>query len=244
MKIQTITDFPTLGELFARVGMRSTEFSRAPLFAYMRDATVPAETRLSYVPYMVHFVMTFADLYAYVLREEPARDRFQELVNIHSYEDGGRWKWFLADLRNMGFDPMLRFSDAIRFIWSDATRCQRILSYQICRLGFRADSMQKLVLAQCIEATGKVALQATARVEQELRAKVSYKSIYFGNHHFETESSHTIEDEDVMRDICTTRISIQDLKYLQAMVDESFGYFRDFTDEALAFARKGLSIAA
>jgi predicted membrane-bound spermidine synthase len=90
-----------------------------------------------------------------VLREEPAKDDFQALVNAHTQEDGGHWNWFLADLASLGQDPRLPFSDALRFLWSERTTKLRMLSYGMCRLGLGASSLHKLVLVQCIEATAE-----------------------------------------------------------------------------------------
>ena len=87
------------------VDTRADEYAKAPLFALMRDTSVDPRQRLAFVPALSHFVMTFADIYALVLREEPTSDELQQLVNVHTREDGGHWRWFLADLDKLGHDP-------------------------------------------------------------------------------------------------------------------------------------------
>ncbi len=83
------------------------------------------------MPSAAHFVMTFADLHHFFLIEEQPRDRFEELANQHLSEEATHWKWYLADLTNLDLDPTLRLTDALRFIWSDATKQTRLLAYQI-----------------------------------------------------------------------------------------------------------------
>ena len=109
---------------------------------------------------MAHYVITFGDLCKHVLREEPAKDRFQEIVNAQTYEEADHWRWFIADLEKLGHDPTLRFSDALRFLWSDETARSRVLAYQtIVRLAFGADSLRKLVVVHCAEATASVTVK-------------------------------------------------------------------------------------
>src|SRR5262245_32468661 len=106
--------------VFEHIAVRSAEFKQRPLFLYLGNEAINPRTRLEFVPCVAHFVMTFADLYHFFLTENPPRDRFQELVNIHLSEEGTHWKWFLADLTNLDLDPLLHFTDALRLLWSDA----------------------------------------------------------------------------------------------------------------------------
>ena len=84
---------------------KTEAFARAPLFDFLRDTSIEPRDRLSFAPCVAHFVMTFADLYALVLREEPAQDKYQEIVNAHTREDENHWRWFLADLDKLDADP-------------------------------------------------------------------------------------------------------------------------------------------
>ncbi len=222
---------------------KTAAFADLPLYAFMRDASIDPRQRLSFVPALAHFVMSFADLYGLVLRDEPARDRYQEIVNAHTYEDGGHWKWFLADMEKLGHDPRLPFSDALRFIWSDATTQIRMLSYRMCQLGLGADSLHKLVLVQCIEATGKVSLEHSAIIARELALSSRKPLVYFGAHHVETEANHTLEDGSVHGMLAAIRLDPELSRELVTLVDSSFAAFTAFADELLAFARSGLRIA-
>jgi hypothetical protein len=222
---------------------KTDAFAALPLYAFMRDTSIDPRQRLPFVPALAHFVMSFADLYGLILREEPARDKYQEIVNAHTYEDGGHWKWFLADLEKLGYDPQLPFSDALRFLWSDATVQIRMLSYRMCQLGLGADSLHKLVLVHCIEATGKVSLEHSAMIARELTLSSRKPLVYFGAHHVDTEADHTLEDEGVHAMLADITLAPELSRELVTLVDSSFAAFTAFADELLAFAKSGLRIS-
>ncbi|HWO08770.1 MAG TPA: hypothetical protein VNN80_04800, partial [Polyangiaceae bacterium] len=89
-------------EVLAYIKTKKAEFAALPTFEFMRDRSVAPEQRLALAPCMAHYVMTFADINAFVLRQEPARDKYQELVNIHTYEDASHWPWYVEDLAKLG----------------------------------------------------------------------------------------------------------------------------------------------
>jgi hypothetical protein len=222
---------------------KTAEFARHPFYAFLRDEEVDSRQRLAFAPALAHFVMTFADIYALVLREEPAKDKYQELVNAHTYEDGGHWKWFLADLVKLGADPRLRLSEALRVLWSDATAKSRMLSYHICHLSLGADSLRKLVLVQCIEATGAVTLKHVAPIGSELARLTGKNLVYFGPHHSDTESDHTMEQEGVKGMLTDVELGEDTARELIELVARSFALFTAAADEMLAFARAAVPLA-
>jgi hypothetical protein len=179
--------------------------------------------------------MTFSDLYAMVFREEPARDKLQEIVNAHTYEDGGHWKWFLADLPKLGCDPLLTLSEALRLVWADDNVRIRALSYGICRMAMGASSLQKLVLVQCIEAAGKVSLRHVSRAGKDFAQQTGKNLVYFGPHHFDTEGQHTLEQDGVHAMIDEMTVTPEVSRELSAMVDRSFDLFGGFADDLFTF---------
>lgn len=223
------------------VDHKSTEYETLPLFAFMRDPAVPPRDRLGFVPALAHFVMTFADLYAHVLREEPATDSFQELVNAHTYEDGGHWKWFLADLVTLGYDPVANTSQTVRLLWSPETLHTRLLSYRICRLGMGASSLEKLVLVQCIEAVGKISLTHAAPIGRALANELGKPLVYFGPHHLDTEADHTLEEAGVRSSLTSVEVSEQQSLALRSLIDETFAAFAAFSADLLTFAEAARS---
>lgn len=216
---------------------RTAELEGAELFTFLNDKSIDCAERLRFAPWVAHFAMTFADLYALVLKEEPPRDAYQELVNAHASEDEDHWKWFLADLSKLNADPMIRFSDALRFVWSDAAVQMRLLSYHMCRLGFQASSLQKLVLVHCIESVGKVTVKHVSAVGQEYTDKTGKKLVYFGKYHSDSEADHTLEDEQVHSSVQDIQLDDDAAEKYCEIVEDSFRYFRAFLDEMLAFAK-------
>jgi hypothetical protein len=223
---------------------RTREFEGAPLFEFLRDKRIEPGKRLAFAPSVAHFVMTFADLYSFVLKEEPPRDKYQELVNAHTREDENHWRWFLDDLDKLGRDPRVTFTDALRFVWSERTVKTRLLSYHMCRLGFGADSLQRLVLVHCIEAAGKVTVRHVAAAGVEFAALTGKKLVYLGQHHSDTEGEHTIEAADVHRSIEDIALDVNRADALSAMVDDAFKYFFAFTEDMLESAKSNPPIGS
>jgi len=224
------------------IEQETMELGRAPFFDFLRDKGIDARRRLAFAPCTAHFVMSFADLYALVLREEPTSDPYQTLVNAHTREDENHWQWFLKDLEKLGANPAIPLSDALRFVWGDATVRMRVLTYQMCRLGFRADSLRKLVLVHVIEAAGKVTIESVSEVGREFGLATGERLVYLGPHHFDTEGNHTIETSSVHSAIEDIPLDADTAAELIAMVVESFGYFRSFVDEMHDFAVHGQAL--
>jgi hypothetical protein len=217
---------------------RGERFAGRPLFGYLRDAKVEPAQRLAFIPSLTHFVMSFADLYRFFLVEKNPTGRYQELINAHLSEDVHHWKWFLNDLSTAGLDPTVHFTDALRYIWGDATPKTRALTYGICKLSGGLSPLEKLVMVQCIETTGAVALGAVAFAGRDFEGKSGKKLVYFGTHHVDTESEHTLEQESVRKDLDDIKLSEAERVRCLAVVDEAFAYFEEFVDEIFLCAKK------
>lgn len=223
--------------VLAYIDKQTRAYEELPLFAFMRNEALDPGERLGFVPALAHFVMSFSDMYVHVLRDEPTTDPFQELVNAHTHEDAGHWKWFLADLTILGEDPTQRFSDSLRFVWSDKTVKSRMLAYEMAKLGLRASPLERLVLVHCIEAVGAVSLAAAAPLGRELGERAGKPLVYFGPHHIDTESNHTLEDASVHAKLEAVSIPEAQRANVMHIVDRSFAAFVDFSAELLRFAQ-------
>jgi hypothetical protein len=224
-------------QVFEHIAARSAEYAENPMFLYLRDSHVDSRKRLEFVPWISHFVMTFADLYNSFLIEEPAPgDRFQELVNTHLDEESTHWKWFLTDLDTMGLNPTLRFTDALRLLWGSETRKTRALAYEVCKLSSGLSSLEKLVLVHAIEATGRVALEALVPVGVEFGTESGRRLVYFGQHHLDTERQHTVEEDGTRKFLEGVPVDGPQLARLCGIVDDVFKHFSTFADEAFARA--------
>ena len=215
---------------------QASQLARHDFFRFITDASVDPRERLGYAPCISHFVMTFADLYTLVLREEPARTSYQELVNAHTYEDGGHYKWYLADLARLGCDERLPLSDALRLVWGDHSVRIRMLSYEMIKLGLGASSLQKLVLVQCIESAGKVSLTHVAQSARDFTQREGKPLLYFGSHHVDTEEQHTLEGADAQDLVSGIELADEAFVELAPLVSKTFQLFGGFADDLLAFA--------
>lgn len=225
-------------KVIQHIEARTRIFERHPAFAFLKDSTIEPEDRLAFVPSVAHYVITFGDLCRHVLREEPARDRFQEIVNAQTYEEAEHWKWFIADLEKLGHDPVIRFSDALRFLWSDETAKSRILSYQLCRLAMGADSLRKLVIVHCAEATANVTVKHVVMAGKDWTAKRGQRLSFFGGGHDDAEDDHTLWKAEILKLLNEVELPPETEHELINMVDQAFDYFTDFIDELLAMAKK------
>ena len=216
---------------------RTEEFSRLPVFAYMADQSIAPEQRLSLAPCMAHYVMTFADMNAYVFREEPAQNKYQHLVNIHTREDASHWPWFVADLKRLGLDRRFAFSEVLEFLWGEETVKSRLLSYEMCRLTLQATPLQKLVIVECVEATGNIFLGLASRIGRELEQATGTQYIYYGPHHFGCESGHTMGTQDVEQQLESIQLAEEERGTALALVDKVFALYTDFVGELLAYAK-------
>jgi hypothetical protein len=219
--------------IFEHITRRAAEYAQQPIFVYLRNREVDCRKRLEFVPWLAHFVMTFADLYQLFTVEKPAAtDRFQQLVNAHLEEEDNHWKWFLADLEAMDLNPTLELTDALRVLWGPETAKTRALAYQVCRLSSGLSSLEKLVLFHAIEATGRVALEALAPVGAELETRRGKRLVYFGQRHLDTERQHTVEEESTHQFLESVDIDAAQAARASAIVDEIFEHFGLFAAEA------------
>ena len=201
----------------------SASLGAHPVFVRLRDGSIDAHERLRFVPATAHFIMTFADLCRFFLPVNPPSDRFDELANMNLSEEGDHWKWFLADLSSLDLDPTMRLTDAMRLLWSDATRKTRQLGYELCRASAGLNSLERLVLVLSIEATGKVALESAAAAGREVASKLGKKLVYFGNQHLDSELGHTLSEDDVRRELAVVDLDSAGRQQLEDLVDRVFG---------------------
>jgi hypothetical protein len=219
-------------DVFTHIELRSAEYAQNPMFVYLSDERIEPRKRLEFVPWISHFVMSFADLYNFFLVEEPPSDRYQELVNTHLKEESSHWKWFLTDIDTMGLNPTLQFTDAVKLLWGTETLKTRSLAYEVCRLSSGLSTLEKLVLVHAIEATGRVALEALVPVGVEFASASGRKLVYFGQHHLDTERTHTVEEESTRTFLEAIPITAEQLAAACAIIDDVFKHFDTFAHEA------------
>jgi hypothetical protein len=210
------------------------EFTQLPFFQFMRDKNIDPRQRLSWAPWISPIIMNFADLNKYVLRQEPATDKIQEFINLHTYEDDHHWIWFLEDLEKLGFNPLLKYTEMLRFVWSKNTEKSRFICNKIGRLfESQSDTLLKLVITEAIEATGYVFLFSTSEVSKQLQpiTKVNYR--YFGPTHLEVETTHSTGTSEFREFIRSLELTEEVRQQAFELVEQVFKLFTEVVQELM-----------
>ena len=180
------------------IEVKKHEFEQHPLFEFMRDQSISPQQRLGFAPCLAPFAMNFGDLNKYFLRENPPSNPIQEMINVHTFEDDHHWLWYLKDLALLGLDHTVKFSDTLKFMWSDETQHTRLVCTHLALWYTQQTNPQlKLAITEAVEATGHVILYRTAQVATELEQVTHIKYPYFGQSHFDLETGHPIGTDNV-----------------------------------------------
>ena len=224
-------------EVLALIEKKKQEFVQLPFFMFLQDKSIDPRQRLAFAPCFAPFVMGFGELNKYSFRNEQSIDSIQSIVNHHTYEDDYHWLWFLDDLKSLGFDQFLHFSDALRLLWSEETRIPRQAVYELHRYTFQASPIQKFVVIEAIEATADIFLSATTQVAQELAAMTGEEYAYFGSYHSIVDSGHTMHSSEVEECMEAIQLNPENRKKALSLVRKVFGIFTELMNGLYVYAR-------
>ncbi len=219
------------------IEQKNQEFAQLPFFEYMQDETVDPRQKLAFAPVITPLALEFSELCKRVLRVEPAINKVQEMVNQHTREEHFHWQWLLEDMDKMGIDHSLRFSDVVRFLWSDHTRVSRSMYSLFERYTYQADPIMRLVAIEVSEVTANVFFRATKPVALQLEETTGQEFRYFGMCHNHIENTHSLHSPEGMQYI--REVEVPEEVYQQAMelIDLAFVYFAELVDEFLKFIK-------
>lgn len=224
-------------EVLELIQQKQQAFAQLPLFQFLEDPKVDPRQKLTFTPFFAFFVMSYADLNKYVLRDEPTQDAVQELINNHTYEEETHWFWFIEDLKQLGFDKTMPLSETLKFLWSDESKVQRQVIYKLFHLAAQGSPVERLVLMEAIEATADIFLEATKSAALGLQTITHKRYRYFGDIHVIADSSHAIYSEDVEAFIHGIEITEQTRETLFALVEEVFEIFTTLMNDLLTYAQ-------
>lgn len=220
--------------VLAAITERKEAFAGLPFFSFLRDESLGAEQRLAFFPCMAHWIMSFADLNRYFLRSEPATDEYQRRVNVFSREDDDHWLLYIEDLQKLGFDKLYTGADWLKFLWSDETRANRMLSYRIARLVMGASAVQRLAIIEAMEEAANVFFSLTIKLAEQLQEQTGTELRYLGHYHFNLEAEHTGAGDH--ESLARIELDEETRRGAVHMVEEVFELFEDWADEVLRFA--------
>jgi hypothetical protein len=216
---------------------RKRAYAELPFFDHLRDDTLPARARLAFFPCMAPFIMSFGDLNRHMLRVEPTDDPYLAMINAHTYEDDHHWPWYLEDFVKLGHDrSLLTPTGTLRFMYSDETVQNRLLSHRLAHLIWNAEPVVRLAVVEAIEETGNVLFALTTKLAIQVQRETGTELRYCGEFHFNLESGHAMNNEHAE----LARITLDQARRTDALAraDQVFAWFEDWTHELLAFAGK------
>jgi hypothetical protein len=227
-------------EVLELIQKRKKEFAKLRLFQFLKDQNIDPLKRLSWVPCFAPFAMNFKDLNAYAMREEPATNPIQEMINKHTYEDGQHWAWYLTDLEKLAIDPSMRFTETLRFLWGEETQQTRYLCYNLFALCvFQRDPLLKLAIIESIEETGTVALSALAQLGRDIEEKTEKRCRYFSAYHLGVETGHIqggLDYEETEKMLENIELSEEQKSKSFELVNEVFDSFTKCVEELMSYA--------
>ncbi len=219
-----------------KISENKQAYTQLPLFQYMRNSSLSEEERLAFYPCMAYFILSFGDINKYMLREEPATNAYQQRVNIHSYEDDHHWPWYLEDFSKLGFDRLCTPTAWMRFLWSEETSQNRILTYRLAALIATASAVERIAIIEAIEETGNVLFAAMLPLAQAIETRSGIELRYCGEFHFALESGHAAGSDRL--EISEIQLDETTQARCLFLVDEVFTLFEAWTQELLAYATK------
>jgi hypothetical protein len=227
-------------EVLEFIQQKKQDFAKLQLFAYMQDNNINPLQRVAWAPCLAPFAMHFKDLNAMALRQEPATNSIQEMINKHTYEDGRHWAWYLSDIESLSIDIPMRFTDVLRFLWGKETEKTRGLCqdlYALCKL--EQDPIIKLTVIECIEVTGTVALAALCKLGQDLEKVTQKRFRYLSAYHLGVETGHVQgglsynETDDFLH---TIQLTEEQKEKCLKCVETVFKGFSECMDEFMLYA--------
>jgi hypothetical protein len=226
-------------EVIALIEKKKQEFAQTPFIKFLQDKSIDPRQRLAWAPGFAPFAMSFKDFNRLVLHKEPATSKLQEMINEHTYEDGRHWVWFLQDLKLMGYDYSMNFTDTLKFLWGEETQKVRQMAYNLFAMcTFEDDILMKLAIIESIEATGNVALFEIAQVTKELQQITKQHHPYFGESHYAKETGHIqAEMDDVEHFVESIQLTEAQREKAFALVEKVFADFSESMNEMLVFAK-------
>lgn len=227
-------------EVLEFIETKKQELAQTQFIKFLQDKTVDPRQRFAWVPAFAPFVMMFKDFNEIILRKEPVDSKLQEIINQHSNEDAQHWVWFLQDLKLMGYNPPINYTDTLKFLWGNENIKVRQWAYKIFAIcPLEEDILIKLVVAESIEAAGNCGFTEFSQIARELTEITKQHYPYFGASHLAKETGHIQVGMDSVENFLET-IQLTEVQKEKAftLVEKVFAYCAEAMDEMFTFAQK------
>ncbi|MBD2613464.1 MAG: hypothetical protein RMY62_018960 [Nostoc sp. ZfuVER08] len=214
---------------------KNQEYAQLPFFKYMEDETINPRQKLAFAPVIAPLAMEFSELCKRILRDEPTTDYIQQMVNVHTHEEHFHWQWLLEDMEKMGIDYPMRFSDAVRFLWSEHTLVSRSMLPLFERYTRGAHPIIKLVAIEVSEVTANVFFRSTKYAALQLQETTQAEFRYFGMRHNHIENTHTLHTPASLQTMRDIEVPEEIRQQILEFIDVAFEYFTDLINEFFAY---------
>lgn len=207
------------------ISEKRVEFLSHPFFEFLNDYTIPLNQRISFLPHLSYFVMSFSDINKHILPFENPQTELEHAVNAHASEDANHWQWLLNDLKSTGEDKIGPLSEHIKFLWGEGNKNGRLLTYKLINLTYNQPAKMKLVAIEVMEATGNATFETLAHITKNRKPALEF----CGNLHLGHETGHAIgSDGDI---VDTISYSPKEMEQVHAIINNGFLAFEDFFSE-------------
>ncbi len=110
---------------------------------------------------------------------ESSQDQLKQAINNHTYEDGKHWPLYLTDLKKLGFDQQISFSNALKFLWGNDTYYQRFAFYRMCRLAYENEHpILPYCIMESVEMFGHFLFEILASVSAQFQEETGIELHY------------------------------------------------------------------
>ncbi|WP_335153100.1 hypothetical protein [Nostoc sp.] len=131
----------------------------------------------------------------------------------------------------------MRFSDAVRFLWSEDTKVSRSMFPIFERYTRGADPIIRLVAIEVSEVTANVFFRSTMSAALQLQQITQTEFRYFGTRHNHIENTHTLHTPASMQIMKEIEVSEEVRQQALELIDVAFEYFTDLVNEFLVYIK-------
>jgi hypothetical protein len=211
-------------------------FSDAPLFAFLRDESIPPLERLAFYPIEAQFIMSLGDLDRRFFREAPPASPSRHTPSAPLA--GEDQKELSPALRDELVDAASRpFStDRLRLLFSHKPLYHRRLSYRLADLLRPTSGWLRIAILRAIEEASNVFLSVTAAIAQRVEGTTGVKLHYLRRSRTELSWGEQLFQEQPI----ISRIELDQKAEAAALeaVEEVFSAFTEWTTAVLDFAHE------
>ncbi len=218
------------------ISEKQQAFAKLPFFSFLRDSAYSTEERFVFAPAGAPFIMAFGDLNRYTLYVAESSDPLQQIINVHSEEDSTHYRMYLQDLDTLAFDVPLRYADTLQFLWGEERKHSRLTCLLLTGLLSSVSLKQRLVIVEAVEAAGAEAFRTFAALADEHRKSTGRKLKFFGDHHKDLETGHTMGTADIEAPLIAIAFSEEETIEARRLVDTVFAQFSAMMQELHEYA--------